>query len=89
MNLSNYTDYAAFEYENNISDKDDYQLGDVVINDEQQEIGVIIQVHSRDEFRTDMFGNCCSEEIRLATQFDIDTHRPNLLNEGNLGQFKM
>lgn len=95
MNLSNYKDYAIFDYVNNISEDDDFQLGDVVIREVDDagetnyDIGVIIQVHSKEEFRTDMFGNCDSSQIRLATQFDIDSYRPNLLNEGNFSQYKM
>ena len=85
MNLSNYKEYAAFGYENQISNQDDFQLGDVVINEETQEVGVIIQVHSKEEFRTDMFGNCCSDKIRLATQWEIETFRPNLFEENTLG----
>lgn len=87
MNLSNYNDYACFEYENIISGHDDFELGDVVIReidemgDITNDIGIIIQIHSTEEFRTDMFGNCHSSEIRLATQLEIDKLRPNILNE--------
>lgn len=90
MNIPNYEDYACMNYENNISGHDDFQLGDVVIReidelgDTTNEIGVIIQVHSPDEFRTDMFGNTYTDDIRLATQFEIDTYRPNILSEGTL-----
>ena len=95
MNLSNYKEYAAFDYVNNISEDDDFQLGDVVIREVDEagetnyDIGVIIQVHSKEEFRTDMFGNCDSSQIRLATQFEIDSYRPNLLEENTLGQFML
>lgn len=84
MNLPNYLDYALFDYENNVSKDDDFQLGDVVIKELDwdgstiNEIGVIIQVHSKDEFRTDMFGNCGTHELRLATSFEIEAHRPTL-----------
>lgn len=87
MNLSNYTDYALFDYESKVSKDDDFQLGDVVIKEldcngePANEIGVIIQVHSKDEFRTDQFGNCTTDELRLATTFEIDSFRPTLYND--------
>jgi len=55
----------------------DFVIGDVVINPEN-EVGVIIQIHEENEFRTDMFGNCCSSEIRLATDSEIKEFRPNI-----------
>jgi len=81
MEISNYLFYGLCEYNNTITDADDFKLGDVVIND-QNEIGVIIQVHSDCEFRTDMFGNTSSDEIRLATSQEVETFRPNVINEG-------
>lgn len=87
MNLPNYLDYALFNYENNVSKEDAFELGDVVIKELDwdgstiNEIGVIIQVHSKNEFRTDMFGNCCTDELRLATSFEIEAHRPTLYED--------
>jgi hypothetical protein len=81
MRISNYLNFGMCEYDNHTTAKDDFKLGDVVIND-QNEIGVIIQVHSDCEFRTDMFGNCSTTEIRLATDQEILDFRPNVLNEG-------
>jgi hypothetical protein len=80
MTLSNYNNYACFNYEQNVSENDEYTLGDVVINEENQ-IGVIIQIHNTEEFRTDMFGNSDTDQVRLATQWEIDTYRPNIINE--------
>ena len=80
-NIENYLNYGMCEYNNTISDKDMYNLGDVVINSEN-EIGVIIQIHSSDEFRCDMFGNCSSNEIRPALISEINLYRPNIYNEG-------
>ena len=81
MKISNYQNYGMVIYENTVEPDDLFELGDVVINDEN-EIGVIIQVHDRGDYRTDMFGNCHESEIRTATQKEIDKYRPNLLNEG-------
>jgi len=81
MNLQNYINYGMCIYENTISQNDAFKLGDVVIN-EYDEIGVIIQVHSPNEFRTDMFGNTSSSEVRLAESILINKLRPNLHKEG-------
>lgn len=79
MNLPNYKNYGFTLYP---SEKPtEYELGDVIINDENK-VGVVIQIHSNDEFRVDHFGNTSSDEVRLATQWEIDTFRPNLLEEG-------
>ena len=76
MNLKDYRLFACFNY---TSTKCKFhKLGDVVINSEN-EIGVIIQVHEDQEYRTDMFGNCSRSEIKIATKAQIKEHRPNLL----------
>ncbi len=82
MNLKNYINYGMCIYESHVTGLDKYKLGDVVINDEN-EIGVIIQMHSQDEFRTDMFGNTSTGEVRIATEVEIYLYRPNILKEGN------
>ena len=81
MNIKNYKDYAAFDYEQ--SECPNYNLGDVVIND-SNEIGIIIQIHDEDEYRTDEFGNVSSSEIRMATDEEIKKYRPNILTPPNL-----
>jgi len=81
MNIKNYINYGMCIYDNTITENDAYKLGDVVINDEY-EIGVIIQIHTPNEFRTDMFGNSSSGEVRKATDMHIKRFRPNILNEG-------
>ena len=82
MNIKNYINYGMCIYESNVTGKDDYRLGDVVINKEN-EIGVIIQMHESNEFRTDMFGNASTSEVRLATDEEVGQYRPNILEEGN------
>jgi len=75
MKVSNHKDYIFFTY---ISKKSSlYSLGDIVINKEN-EIGVIIQIHEEQEFRTDMFGNCSASEIRLANEDEIRKYRFDL-----------
>ena len=70
MNVD-YRNYALFDYNSTTTPKDKFKLGDVVKN-EDGEIGVIIQVHNPDEFRTDQWGNCSSSEIVLAEQKDLN-----------------
>lgn len=81
MQIPNYRNYGMCDYNNTFSNAVKFQLGHVVIN-ESKEIGVIIQIHSDDEFRTDMFGNCCAEEIRLATDDEILELRPTVESDG-------
>ncbi len=81
MNLTNFRRYACFEYESGESST--HKLGDVVIkeNEDGFEIAVIIQIHAENEFRTDMFGNASSSEVRMATDEEVNKYRPNLLRE--------
>lgn len=75
-----YRKYKLFDYtQAPETSEDHFILGQVVIN-EHNEIGVIIQRHDFQEYRTDMFGNCCSTEIREATDEEIKKFRPNLFN---------
>jgi hypothetical protein len=55
-----------------------FRLGQVVINQEN-EIGVVIQLHEDGDCRTDMFGNCSSSEVTTATIEQIKKFRPELL----------
>lgn len=80
INFLNFVSYTCFDYTSNISKKDSYKLGDVVIN-QYNEIGIIIQMHSPNEFRTDMFGNTHKDEVRPATYDDILSFRPNIKKE--------
>jgi len=75
MKVLDYKDFAAFDYNQtgNIG-----LLGDIVTN-EHKEIGVIIQVYDNEDVRTDMFGNCCMSEIRLATMEEIQEFQPDII----------
>jgi hypothetical protein len=83
MNILNYRRYACFEYISNESTV--FQLGDVVFKqqmyngEDQSEIGIILQIHSENEFRTDMFGNCSTSEITLATMEQVQMYRPDII----------
>lgn len=80
INFSNFIDYTCFDYSSTLSKRDIYKLGDVVIN-QDNEIGIIIQMHSPNEFRTDMFGNTHIDEVRAASYDEILTFRPNIKKE--------
>lgn len=78
--ILNYKDYALFNYKQAQEETlDPFVLGHVVING-YNEIGVVIQRHGGNEYRTDMFGNCSINEIREATIEEIQHFRPQLLN---------
>lgn len=83
IKVKNHLDFALFEYES-VSSKN-IELGDIVykpgntIYNDDPEIGVVIQIHDDDEFRTDMFGNSCITEVTPATMEQIENIRPKLL----------
>ena len=85
MKVINHKEFAYFDYESVESTK--YSLGDIlfrypdILSDEKPEIGIVIQIHSELEFRTDMWGNSCdSDLIKPATIKQIERFRPDLLN---------
>jgi hypothetical protein len=79
LSVKNHKEFCCFGY---VSEKTthQYNLADVVVNN-QNEIGVIIQLHDDGEYRTDMFGNCSEIEINPATKNQIELNRPELLNK--------
>jgi len=76
MKVENHREFASTDYPSGSCPF--YQLGEVVIN-KHNEIGIIIQVHSQGEYRTDMFGNVSANEITLADMGQIKKFRANLL----------
>lgn len=81
MKVKDHKKYCCFDYVST-TEETKYELGDIVIKeyeDDKPEIGVVIQLHDRGELRTDMFGNCCNSEIRLATLDEIKQYRSDLL----------
>jgi hypothetical protein len=79
----NHNKYRLFEYNNNPDKSDAFILGDVVYKESEDSIGVIIQCHGNDEYRTDQFGNCANcpkyGDIRLASMDEIERIRPEIL----------
>ena len=85
MNITNYKKFACFEYESVESSQ--IKLGDVVFKQEMyegedvSEIGIILQIHNENEFRTDKFGNCCMSEITIATREQVLMYRPDIIKD--------
>lgn len=79
MKVKDHKIFACFDYISKDSSK--IKLGDVVkkVSEDGVEIGVIIQVQSEEDFRTDMFGNGHISEITMATLEDIKKHRDELI----------
>ena len=84
MKVHDYNKFKLFDYvqywDGKTKKSDKFGLGDVVLNDED-EIGVIIQCHGRKEYRTDMFGNCCEDELTFASVEDVILLRPEIFND--------
>ena len=89
MNKENYKDFALFDYIQEPTSNDEFKLGDVVIGTDDEtlnEIGVIIQCHGNNEYRTDMFGNCCYSKnpkysnIERASITNVLMNRPSLFD---------
>ena len=90
MKVKDHNKYRLFDYENDLTNKD-FQLGEIVIkvtnanktkiDTNGNPIGVVIQLHDDGDCRTDMFGNCSSSEVRLATIDEIKEYRENLIND--------
>jgi hypothetical protein len=91
MKVKDHNKYRLFDYENDLTNKN-FQLGEIVIRisgadrtlinqDNGNPIGVVIQLHDDGDCRTDMFGNCSSSEVRLATIDEIKEYRENLIND--------
>ena len=85
------TKFTKFDYEdghgNDGDPKDNpFKRGDVVIKpkyfdgSECNEIGVVLQVHDQSEVRTDMFGNECTDNLRMATLGEITLYRQDVLD---------
>jgi len=72
------TPFALFPYHNHPDVTDTYVLGDIVYKEDSNEVGVIIQTHGDDEYRTDMFGNCCESELGTATKEQIKSLRKDI-----------
>ena len=79
IKVKNHKDFACFDYISKTCPH--HKLGEVMFRPETNEIGVIIQIHSEGEYRTDMFGNCCITEVRNATLSEIKEYRPKIIKD--------
>jgi hypothetical protein len=81
ISVSDHTRFACFEYESETSPG--YQLGDILHKeygeDQEPEIGVVIQTFEDGDFRTDMWGMSCEDEVTPATLSQIKKYRPSLM----------
>lgn len=80
MKVINHFKFRLFDYDSYKNDSK-FQLGDVVIKINDNEIGVVIQTHKDGDFRTDMFGNASDSECRIATLEEINKFRKELLKD--------
>lgn len=86
MKVKDHLKYRRFDYVST-DEPTYYELGDIVVKDphpdysepdDKPEIGVVIQVHDKNELRTDMFGNASISEIRIATIEEVLMYRKDL-----------
>lgn len=90
MKVTDHNKYRLFEYQNHMSNPN-FQLGQVLTKIDRtgkpleeeygNPIGVVIQLHEDGDCRTDMYGNVCPEEVRLATHEEILHYRPELCDD--------
>jgi hypothetical protein len=82
MQVQDHNKYRLFEYHNDFTNPN-FELGDILIRDKEEgnPIGVVIQLHPDGDCRTDMFGNCSTDDVRLATMDEIEKHRKELVAE--------
>lgn len=89
MKVKNHIQFRKFEYESFMENKN-FQLGEILVKIDNHDeplkhegnpIGVVIQLHTDGDCRTDMFGNCSPSEVRLATITEILELRSELNDE--------
>lgn len=88
ISVSDHKRFACFEYENETSPG--YQLGVILYKEytdennytgenQEPEIGVVIQTFEDGDVRTDMWGMSCDSEVSQATLEQIRKYRPKLM----------
>lgn len=91
MKVVNHKKFCYFEYESEVN-PNKYQLGDILYKDyteennytgenQEPEIGVVIQTFDDGDVRTDMWGMCSESEVSLATLEQIKKHRLSLIED--------
>jgi hypothetical protein len=85
MKVRDFTEFRMCEY-NSTDEATKITFGDIVVRTttDGTEIGIVIQVHNRFEFRVDMFGNTDVDECRLATIEEVKAFRPELITGGKI-----
>lgn len=86
LRVKDHTAFARFEYKS--TPAPGIETGDVVIQKETNEVGVVLQTHGDSEFRTDMFGNECMSQVRPATLSEIAKYRPDVVEHLDLSLLK-
>lgn len=85
MRVTDHNKFRKFDYENEVN-PNRYQLGDILYKEytgenQEPEIGVVIQTFDDGDVRTDMWGMCSESEVSLATLEQIDLYRPTLIQD--------
>jgi hypothetical protein len=91
MKVLNHKEFCHFDYESEVN-PNKYQLGDILYKEytdennytgenQEPEIGVVIQTFDDGDVRTDMWGMCSESEVSLATLEQVDLYRPNLIQQ--------
>lgn len=92
MKVRDHKKFCCFDYESDNPSFHDhgYRLGDVVTKRlEETEIGVVIQIHTDGDIRTDMFGNASPSEVRLSTIEEVERYRDELLEDLYRGVYRV
>jgi len=85
MKVLNHRKFAMCDYNQTVCDNP-FELGDIVKN-EYDEIGVVIQIHDKNELRTHQFGNVSTSEVKMASMdefINIESIVDNLDIESDL-----
>lgn len=91
MKVLDHNKFCYFDYESEVN-PNKYQLGDVLYKEytnennytsenQEPEIGVVIQTFEDGDIRTDMWGMCSESEVSLSTIEQVNLYRPNLFQE--------
>jgi hypothetical protein len=85
MRVTDHNKFRKFDYENEVN-PNRYQLGDILYKEytgenQEPEIGVVIQTFDDGDVRTDMWGMCSESEVSFATLEQIDLYRPTLIQD--------
>lgn len=80
MKVKDHNKYRLFDYNNDLTNKN-FELGQVLFNKKEKAVGVVIQLHSDGDCRTDQYGNTSTSESRLATIEEIQKYKPQIISD--------